>query len=190
MVENDEQKLTLEDEILPEDLEIEDGEEEATLHQKLKALKQKLHQCEEEKRQHLEDLSRARADFLNGKRRLEEQLVRDKERAADKILVELLTLMDSFDTAMADRDIWNAVDAKWRTGVEAIHAKLAAILKSNSVTAVDPSGERFNPEEHEAVSNVSVTDDAQVDMVISVLQKGFKRNDTIIRPARVVVGTK
>ena len=113
-----------------------------------------------------------------------------EERAKDKILTELLTLFDSFDTAMADKGVWESVDEKWRTGVEAMHTKLVSILHTNNVYPIDPVGKPFNPEEHEAVSNQEVTNDADIDMVLAVLQKGFKRGDTIIRPARVVVGTK
>ncbi len=183
-------EIVSEEETLPEDIELEDGEEEARTTDKLKALREKLRTCEEEKRGFHEELQRARADFLNSKRRLEEQLARDKERAADKILIELLTLVDSFDTAMADKTLWNSVDERWRGGVEAIHNKLLSVLKSSGVVPLDPTGQSFNPEEHEAVSNNTVEDDHDVDRILAVLQKGFKRNDTVIRPARVVVGTK
>ncbi len=187
---HDENMTVPEDEIISSDTEIESAEFEENIQAKLKKLRSDLQSCNEEKREHLEELQRARADFLNSRRRLEEQLARDKERATDKILFELLTLVDSFDTAMADTALWDTIDSKWRVGVEAIHTKLLSILRSNNVTPLDPTGQQFNPEEHEAVSNQTVDDDAQVETVLTVLQKGFKRNDTVIRPARVVVGTK
>jgi molecular chaperone GrpE len=167
-----------------------DTDTDKTLAQKLKHAREKLRICEDEKRAHLEELQRVRADFLNSKRRLEEQFIRDKERAADKLLVELLTLVDSFDTAMLDRTRWESIDATWRSGIEGIHAKLLSLLKSNNVEIVDPTGEVFNPNEHEAVSNRSVTDGAEVGKIVAVLQKGFKRHETLLRPARVVVGEK
>lgn len=82
------------------------------------------------------------------------------------------------------------VDAKWRSGVEAIQATLASLLRQYQVASQDPVGSSFNPEEHEAVLNTPVTDETQIDTVIAVLQKGYKRGDHIIRPARVVVGTE
>jgi len=167
----------------------EGGDEVTQLQQKIKQLRTRLVASEEEKRKCLEDMHRTKADFLNSRRRIEEQVQRDKERATDKILMELLTLMDSFDTAMADKALWDTIDEKWRIGVEAIHGKLLSILKSNNVEQVDPHGKTFNPEEHEAVAE-SPVDDAHIDTIVSVLQKGYKRNETIIRPARVVVGTK
>lgn len=184
------EEIITEDAILPENTEIDLDDEEEQISNKLKAQRKKLSECEAEKQKYLEDLQRTRADFLNSRRRLEEQLLRDKERATDKILEELLTLADSFDTAMADTALWGSIDAKWRVGVEAIQTKLMSILRSNNVTPIEPQGSPFNPEEHEAVSNTLVTNDADIDTVITVLQKGYKRNDDIIRPARVVVGTK
>lgn len=163
--------------------------EEAHYKDKLKSLREKLKICEEEKRVHHDSLQRARADFLNSKRRLEEQLARDKERATDKLITELLTLADSFTMARSDKD-WDSLDAKWKNGIEAIETKLTSILKSTNVTPIDPRGEPFNPAEHEAVSNAAVTSESEVDRVVTVLQKGYKRGSDIIRPARVVVGTK
>lgn len=184
------------------DVEIErdiDGEtaheteiDESEGHMKLliTSLKKKLKECEEEKRSNLEEMQRIRADFLNSKRRLEEQLERDRERAIDTVLRELLTLYDSFDTAMANKEVWERIDATWRIGVEAMHTKLLSIFTSYNVTSIDPLGAHFNPHEHEAISNQTTVDDAQVDIVLAVMQKGFKRGDHIIRPARVVVGSK
>ena len=171
----------------PDDVTIEDTEEMTK--EKLRALREKLKACETEKMAHLEDLQRARADFLNSRRRLEEQLFRDRERAVDDILRELLALSDSFDTAMADTSLWEAIDERWRSGVEAINAKLHSVLKSYSVESIDPIGQPFNPGEHEAVSNQEVAEEAE-DRVVKVLQKGYKRGPDILRPAKVVVGVR
>lgn len=178
----------VEDENVSDANDIDLETEDESLKDKLKILREKVKQCEEEKQKSQDDLQRTRADFLNSKRRLEEQLVRDKERATDKILFELLTLVDSFDTAMIDKKLWETIDVKWRTGVEAIHSKLLSILKSNNVEPFDPTGLTFNPEEHEAVGSAPAPDGAQAEEVLTVLQKGFKRNDSIIRPAKVIVG--
>lgn len=185
---HDDEEFVVEDDVSGDDIDLET--EEAGMNDKLKQLREKLRSCEEEKQRAQDDLQRARADFLNSRRRLEEQLERDKERSTDKILGELITLIDSFDTAMIDKVLWESTDQKWRTGVEAIYAKLLGILQSKNVTATDPVGLPFNPEEHEAVSNTIVEDDAQVDTITAVLQKGFVRNGTLLRPAKVVVGTK
>lgn len=186
----EEDEIVNDGEFLPEDAEIDEETGEESLKDTIRTLRKKLASCEEEKRSNLEEVQRTRADFLNSKRRLGEQFIQDKERATDKILFDLITLVDSFDTAMLDKELWETIDEKWRVGVEAIHAKLLSILKSNNVTPVDPIGLPFNPEEHSAVSNIPVTDKSQVDTIVSVLQKGFKRNNVVIRPAMVVVGAE
>lgn len=183
------EEIVTEDDATPQDTDIDLEDEEEQLGDKLKNMRKKLVACEAEKQKHLEDLQRARADFLNSRRRIEDQVSRDRERATDKILVELLTLADSFDIAMSDKE-WASVDAKWRSGVGAIQSTLASLLRQYQVTPQDPVGSHFNPEEHEAVLNTPVTDETQIDTVIAVLQKGYKRGDHIIRPARVVVGTE
>jgi molecular chaperone GrpE len=184
----DEEEIIADTEIPDDDIELE--AEEGALKDKVSVLRAKLKACEEQKQAHSDELQRARADFLNSRRRLEEQFARDKERAGDKILKELLTLADSFDTAMADKEVWGSVDERWRVGVEAIHSKLLSVLGAHDVKAIHPLHEQFNPERHEAVSNLPVEDDAEVEKILAVLQKGYERGDTIIRPARVVVGTK
>ncbi len=185
---NDDSDVVMEPESSTEDMEID--EIEGNLQDKIEKLQKKLKDCDKEKRNHLEELGRVKADFLNSKRRLEEQLQRDKERAKDSILEELLTLTDSFDAAVGNKEVWKSIDANWRKGVEAIQSKLHAILTQNGVKEVNPEGQVFNPEEQEAVGNEAVNDESQVDVVITVVQKGYKRGETVIRPARVIVGTK
>lgn len=179
-------ETVLEDEVSGEEFEVE--EIEAAGAQKIKKLRDALKVCEEEKSKHLDDLQRARADFLNSKRRLEEQLERDRERITNKMLEELLPLIDSFDTALSDTAALDRADDKWRSGITAIHNQLMSFLKSNKVEEIETLGKPFNPHEHEAIANTPVTDHTQADTVVAVLQKGFKRNDAIIRPAKVAVG--
>jgi molecular chaperone GrpE len=184
----DEEEVVTDIDFEPEDTELED--EELLSKDKLKSLRDKLKLSEEERKKCQDDLQRTKADFLNSRKRLEEQLARDKERATDKLIVELLILADSFDMAMLDKELWGGMDARLKTGIEAIQAKLSSILTSNNITTISPEGEMFDPNEHEAVSNSPVTDDGDIDKIIAVLQRGYKRNNDIIRPARVVVGTK
>lgn len=162
--------------------ELEDIEEAAA--DKLKKLRDRLKACDEEKRQILEDLQRAKADFLNGKKRLEEQLARDRERITEKHIEELLPLADSFEMAMQGAG-WEEADEKWRQGIEGIYAQLVNILKGSGVTEIEALGKEFDPHEHEAVSQ-----EGDGHTVTAVLQKGYKVGDVIIRHARVAVGTK
>ncbi|MCD5381781.1 MAG: nucleotide exchange factor GrpE [Candidatus Pacebacteria bacterium] len=168
----------------PPELELE--EEEAQSGDKMKALREKLKVCEEEKMQHLENLQRTKADFLNSKKRLEEQLSRDTERITEGFIQDLLPLCDSFTMAMANKEAWEAVDKNWRVGVEGIHAQLKNILTMHGVTEIHPEGEVFDPERHEAMK-IEENADAPKDTVLKVIQYGYERNGTIIRPAKVII---
>lgn len=159
---------------------------------KLKKLQAKLKSCESEKLQHLEDLQRAKAEFLNSKKRLEEEKQRDKERVTVQHIEKLLPLADSFHMAMSNTEAWEAIDPQWRTGVEAIKTQLQSILKSYDVVEVSPLGEEFDPNIHEAMTEISVDDEKQNNKIVSVIQNGYVRTvsgkEDIIRPARVGVG--
>ncbi len=173
-----------------EDIEFEDSE--AASQDKLKVLRAKLKACESEKMSHLEALQRAKADFLNARRRLDEERVHDKQRASLQFIEELLPLCDSFHMAMGNQEAWHNVDEVWRKGVESIYAQLEQILAAHQVTTIDSIGKDFDPNFHEAMSNQPVTDAGQHHTVLQVIQPGYIMKagdkDTVIRPARVVVG--
>lgn len=156
-------------------------------------LRDKLKACEAEKRDILEESQRTKADFLNAKRRLEEERKRDRERAVIEHIEALIPLCDSFEVAMANKAVWEKADENWRKGIEGIYAQLQNILSSNRVTTVRPQGEVFNPQLHEALSTTPVIDEAEHDKIQTVIQLGYmlQKNDgssELIRPARVVIG--
>jgi len=160
---------------------------EETEQNKTKTLRDKLKVCESEKMQHLEDLQRAKAEFLNSKKRVEEERLRDKERAVDIQIEKLLPLCDSFDMAMQNTEAWEAIDTNWRSGVEGIHNQLKNILDGYGVTKHHEIGEQFDPEKHEAVGTKE--GDGESDSVAEVLQAGYSRNGNIIRVAKVILNT-
>lgn len=170
---------------IPE-LELEEIEERNT--QKIKKLQELLKHCNAERVEVLEDLQRVKADYLNSKRRLEERFKLDTERAKDKMMYELLLIIDSFDIAMNDKEAWGRCDENWKKGIKAIYAQLMAMLKSYDVDEIKTVGSHFDPKFHEAVSNQEVANIKKRNTVVAVLQKGYTRNDNIIRPAKVVVG--
>lgn len=166
--------------------------EETTSNNKLKTLRDKLKTCESEKMEYLEQLQRTKAEFLNARKRLEDEKLEAKERAVDKLIEQLLPMYDSFAMAMGNDDVWNSVDENWRKGVEAIYSQLKTIMQSYQVHEVNPKGEAFDPEHHEAMGHEPVDEEAKHDTVVNVLQVGFIRTtdteDRTVRPARVIVG--
>ena len=171
--------------------ELEDAE--ATTNNKLQALKAKLKACETEKMENLEQLQRTKADFLNARKRLEEERLNDRHRMNEEHVLDLIPLYDSFATAMSHKDVWNAVDKKWRIGVEGIFGQLQGLFSSYNVIIDVPTGKAFDPKRHDAIKNELVDDETQHDIIMNVVQAGFIRKgttgDIVIRPARVIVGT-
>jgi len=171
----------------PELSEIEDATEN-----KLKTLKTKLKESEEKNRDLLEEMQRGKADFLNGKRRLEDERARDKTRLTISHVEKLLPLCDSFYLAMLDKETWGKADDKWRKGVEGILSQLNSVIASYNVTSFDPTGTTFDHNRHEALAQVPVTEESQNNQVISVIQLGYEieinGSKELIRPARVTVG--
>ncbi len=173
-----------------EELELSDEEERTT--DKLKALRTKLKQAEEDKKQILDESQRARADFLNARKRLDEERKLDKVRHRKQFIESLLPLCDSFEMAMSNKEVWEKADKSWRAGIEGINLQLQQLLKDYGVTALNPIGEEFNPYRHDAVSTEVVETEAEQDTVITVLQRGYEMTTDgtteIIRPARVTTG--
>jgi len=171
----------------PELIDLEEGGDK-----KNKKLKEKLVLCEEEKKKILDDFQRSRADFLNAKKRLENERAKDKVRFKKEHVMELLPLCDSFQMAMLNTEAWEKADKSWRTGVEGIYNQLMQLLEQYQVKAFDPQGEPFNPHKHEAVGMETVEDEVLNDAVISVIQRGYEMKDgdtiEILRPARVTTG--
>lgn len=163
-----------------EDTELE--EEEEFTGQKLKKLKEKLKICEKDKMAALEDLQRARADFLNARRRLDEEKISDRERALVKHVEELLPLCDSFEMALNDQAFQNLPE-NLKKGVLAIRLQLSSILKGYGVEEYGSVGDTFDPNIHEALA-----DNGGDDRISQVLQKGYRSKDRIVRPAKVIVG--
>jgi len=168
--------------------EIEDAEEN-----KLKKLRDKLKQAEVDRRAALEELATVKADFLNARKRLEEDSKRMVERKTIRHMEALLPLADSFHMAMANPEVWEKADENWRKGVEGINSQLLQILKDNGVTPVDPTGEVFDPARHEAIGTTPTSAD-KVDTVVMVMQQGYEMTmgdkTELIRPARVTTGVE
>lgn len=169
-----------------EELHIEDTEleeEEGLSKGKLKKLKEKLKRAEQEKMTAMEDLARARADFLNARRRLDEEKVQDRDRARLQFAEDILPLCDSFDMALNDPAFQELPD-NLKKGVLGINMQLSSLLRDYGVEEIGKVGEDFNPVFHEAIE-----DKGSDDKISGILQKGYKMKDRVVRPAKVIVGT-
>src|SRR4051812_19834785 len=124
---------------------------------------------------------RIQADFENYRKRAAREAAAAGERARSGLVRELLPIVDNLERALASAEDGEQHLAE---GVRLVHSELVAVLERNGVQQFDPSGEKFDPAEHEALS---VRDDGESGLVLDVVEKGYRSNGTILRPARVVV---
>ena len=157
--------------------------------QKLKDLREQLKKSQSESREHLTALQRSRADYVNLQKELDQIRDNTKSKTTERIIGDVLPVLDSFDMAMGNTDAWNAVDQNWRIGVEFIYNQLKTVLENYGVTAIDSVGIPFDPNLHEPMET-SPADDTNIDTVYKIIQKGYRMGDRIIRPAKVGVYVK
>ena len=157
--------------------------------EKLAKLKEKIKKLEADKTEYLNGWQRERADFVNFKKRAEEEKKDYIKFANENLLEEMLTVLQSFDMAFMNKDQWNAVPQNWRTGVESIHSQLIKILDDNGLKEFMPKiGDKFDPRLH--VADETVLSDKPDDdgRIMSVKKKGYTLNDKIIIAPKVSVG--
>jgi molecular chaperone GrpE len=140
-------------------------------------------ELELERDRYLDLAKRTQADFDNYRKRAAKDAAAAGARAKSGLVRELLPVVDNLERALAAASDSDATIAQ---GVRLVHADLVGVLERNGIEASVPEGERFDPTEHEAVSMRS-EDGAEPGIVLDVVEKGYKLNDTVIRPARVVV---
>lgn len=180
--ENDDLKIEV-DENLDDSVLAEESFEET-----VKNLKEKLKKAISEKQEYLNNWQRDKADFINARKRDSEEKKEFIRYAKASMIDELVPVLESFDMAFSNKEAWEKVDKNWRIGVEHIASQLKTVLENNGLTEFDPKGKRFDPSEHETIETI-MTDKADEDhIVLAVVQKGYKYNGKVIKPAKVKVG--
>ncbi len=139
--------------------------------------------AQRERDEYLGLAQRAQADFENYRKRAAREAAAAGERARSGLVRELLPVVDNLERALASAE---ESEQHLAEGVRLVHSELIAVLERNGVQQFDPRGDRFDPGEHEALSMRS-QDGAEPGVVLDVVEKGYRSNGTVLRPARVVV---
>ncbi len=153
----------------------------------IKKLRHKLKEAEAKSAEYLSGWQRAQADFINFKKRDASEREQFLKFAAEPVISDIILVLDDFDAAMGSSE-WQSVDKNWREGVLRIYNRLQSGLLKHGVSVLDPKGAMFDPAEHLAVQMVKVADASEDGKIISVVHKGYKLYDRVIRPAKVRVG--
>lgn len=148
-------------------------------------LEAKLEEANKKAEEYLGLLQRVQADFINYRRRNEQERAESIRGARAKIIGNILPILDDFEQALQAVPM-GAGGLPWVQGVSLIERKLRSVLEAEGVTPISPLGEDFNPWEHEAMIQEE-TDAYEEGKVIEVLRIGYKLDSRVIRPAQVKV---
>jgi molecular chaperone GrpE len=129
---------------------------------------------------------RLHAEWDTYRRRTNEQRELEKARATEKLVGDLLPVLDDFERTI-DYAQKNGTD-NLLGGVEAVYSKLVNTLQGDGVELIDPAGEPFDALQHQAVATVPDAE-AYDETVAAVYQKGYKMGGKVLRPAMVTVTT-
>ncbi len=190
---NDENEIKNNTEITEEDDVVQfeynaDGEED--MKATLKKLRKDLKQAQKEKQEYLTSWQRERADFLNYKKDEMKRSGHTVSHAQEKVILDLLPALDSYDMAFANKEAWEKVDKNWRTGVEYIHQQILKALAEYGVIPIETKiGDTFDPNLHQPIDNVPTDDEENDHKIAQVIQNGYKINSKVLRPTRVNVWT-
>jgi len=154
-------------------------EPDAAEEEELAALAEELESARRERDQYLDALRRLKAEFENSRKRQERERERVLSMAAERLVQELLPVLDNLDRALeAGGDI--------REGVLATRNQLADVLGSEGLLPVASDGQPFDPNVHEAVMG-RPSDEHEEGTILQTFERGYLLNGKPIRPAKVVV---
>jgi molecular chaperone GrpE len=129
---------------------------------------------------------RAEAELQNARRRLQREREDAVRASEDRVLLDLIGLLDDLERALAALTPEQAADA-WTQGVALTAQRMRDTLARHGVTPIASVGERFDPQVHDALLEIPASEGLTPGHVAQEVQRGYRRGDRALRPARVVV---
>lgn len=152
-------------------------QEETVQPQNEKSLEELLAEAHARLEQQRDTMMRAVADAENARKRAQAEATNARKYALERFAEGLLPVVDSLEAALQSGDL---------SGVELTLKQLRSALEKSSIREIEPKpGERFDPHRHQAMAAVEA--DAEPNTIVSVMQKGYRLNDRVLRPALVTV---
>ncbi len=151
-------------------------------------MKTALTSAEQELSLHRDAMLRMQAEMENLRKRLIRDLEKSRRFALERIMKDLLQVLDSMERGL-ETDADSTSTQALLEGQALTFKMLTKVMQDHHLELIDPRGEAFNPEFHEAVTMMPSAD-LEEGSVMEVLQKGYKLHDRLVRPAMVVVSNK
>jgi molecular chaperone GrpE len=136
-----------------------------------------------------ENMLRMQADMENLRKRLVREHEKGRLRTLEHFMSDLLPVRDSLERGLEAANDPAATVEALTEGKQLIMKMLAKAMGDHGLTTIDPVGEPFDPEKHEAMTMLT-SDQHPENTVIDVIEKGYQLHDRLIRPAKVVVSRK
>ncbi len=129
-----------------------------------------------------QDLQRVQAEFKNYKKQQEKRMKKFKEKADTDIIKKILPILDNFEIALKTTEEKNS----FYKGMEMVYAQLKKILEEKKIEKIETEGEKFDPKLHEAMITEE-KEGAEEGEIIEELKKGYKKEERVLRTAKVKV---
>lgn len=176
------------DEEANNDLSGEETTEPAVVEEASSVLHEKLDAAKEEAKKNYDLFLRTKAEIDNLTRRAKIDLENAHKYGIKKLVEDLVPVLDSLEQGLQiEVDDCNETLKQMHTGLQLTYKILLDTVKKYGIEQINPEGDGFNPELHEAVSMIEANNGVKGNTIISVFQKGYILNGRLLRPARVVV---
>lgn len=136
-----------------------------------------------------EDMLRMQADMENLRKRLAREHEKARRRTLERFMNDLLPVRDSMERGLEAADDPSATVDTLKEGKQLIMKMLSKVMTDHGLQTIDPLGEAFDPEKHEAMTMLPSSEHEE-NSVMDVIEKGYQLHDRLIRPAKVVVSRK
>ena len=167
------------------DPDLEDELEDLSLEEQVAALQMSLDEMETKAEEYLDGWQRARAEFANYKKRVLRDHTEIHQSARGEVIKLYLDIADDLERALQEKPGDGDGEA-WADGIEIIFQKLRTRLESEGIKPMNPLGEEFDPNIHEALMKEE-SDEYESGQIIEVMQEGYWIGDKVLRPALVRV---
>jgi len=184
---NDEELMNEEQASISEEAAVEENAPSSEMEMDVEELKATIVRLRGEVETNLDGWQRSRAEFNNYRRRTQQQLTDSKQQGSIDALSKIVPIIDDFERAFENVPA-ELAEHPWVSGTTLILKNIQKVLDEFNIEVIDPVGEEFDPNMHEAIG-MEDSDEYDSGIVTTTLQKGYKSGDKILRPALVRVAS-